>query len=462
MSGGPQPSAPAAPVLDEEQILWDVVEEHFDEAEFGVELWRAARCSPIYTLQELEEGPEARLAAHIDGLVINGPLALQRTAWPALQDDDPQRAAAATLAIVQSGDFALLDGALDELDLPSPEGHDLCGPADGIALALALCDHPALDDQIRGRLARAQGSQLALLLTACADRGLDPSPALDRALGDDVPEVIALGLRAAAFGPRSRLLGPVERYLAHPSAIVRAAAVDTALAWGSPAAWERVAQTYHQPDGRAAMVWMACLGDERHAEAIARLLDDEARRPDALWALGFCGRTVALEACMRWLDDDDERTRRLAAETVAHALGLDLEDDALWDQESTDDPDPGVEGETPDDDDDDLDADLELHPEDELPLPNVDAIRERWAQVSAQWSPKERYVQGKPVGREGLGWTLATLSGRRVDVVAQEVVARSQGVGRWPRRARARRHRGASSALAQLGRNPGAIQGDRR
>ncbi|MEM9454307.1 MAG: TIGR02270 family protein [Myxococcota bacterium] len=446
----------------EELILWDVVQEHLDEAEFVIELWLGARRSPIYTLQELEQGPEARLVAHVDGLVVNGPLALQRTAWPALEDDDPQRAAAAALAIVHSGDFTLLDGALDDLDPPAPEGHELSGRADGIALALALCDHPALDDQIRGRLAHAKGSQLALLLAACADRGIDPSPALDRALGDETPEVVALGLRAAAFGPHTRLLGPVETYLAHASAVVRAAAIDTALAWGSPSAWERVAQTYHQPDGRAAMVWMACLGDERHAEAIARLLDDEAQRHDALWALGFCGRTVALNACMRWLDDDDERTRRLAAEAIAHALGLDLEDDALWDEEPSDDPEPGVEGQTPDDDDDDLDADLELHPEDELPLPNVDAIRERWAEQSAQWSPKERYVQGKPVGREGLGWTLATLSGRRVDVVAREVVARSQGIGRWPRRVRAHRHRGASSALAQLGRNPGAIQGDRR
>ena len=34
-------------MLGEEQILWDIVEEHLDEAEFLVEQWQAARASPI-------------------------------------------------------------------------------------------------------------------------------------------------------------------------------------------------------------------------------------------------------------------------------------------------------------------------------------------------------------------------------------------------------------------------------
>lgn len=617
-------------MTNEDQILWDVVEEHLDEAEFLVELWQGARRSPQYTLAELADGPETRLLAHVDGVVESGPLALERVAWPGLDASEATRVAASALALLDGGEFRVL-GVLDEpraegeetdddepvdeeavrlaalrelaerLDALEPdegqrtavqeyelgaeawrqsalrtvaeqldadadearamelgeigvllEGHappdataavedadeplppewaaltpderaqrreadlqdleaqlaattdeherarlqglqqvlkdeaaaDAEEPApppteaepdaepapepeppdprvQGLALALALSSHPQIGDHIRSRAGKAEGASLALLLQACADRGLHPGPALERGLAHDDPAVVCAALRAAAFGERNRMLAPVEARLQHRSIAVRSAALDTAMLWGSRPAWELALQSYKAPEAAHARLWLACLGDDRHAEALVPLLETEALRPDVLWALGFSGRVPAVEACLEWLDADDETTRRLAGEAVAAIVGLDLEDETLWEQDAPA-PEPELEGDAPEQDQDDLDAELAATPEDELPLPIAAAIRERWATLETAFTPGQRYLLGKPVEREGPGWALPLLSCRRVDVVAREVVARSQGIGRWPGLAAAPRHQQAASALAELGRQAGAIQGDRR
>jgi uncharacterized protein (TIGR02270 family) len=628
---------------EEELILWDVVEEHLDEAEFLVELWLAARRSPLYTLPELERGPEPRLVAHVDGLVLNGPLVLERVAWPVVEDPqaEPLRLAAAALAMLEAGDFRVL-GALDEpkpagqapadaedddaedearrlatlaelaarLDALEPDeaartavqehalgaeawrqsalaklgerieaepdearGLELrelevllaalgpagaqaehaaeaeldeglppewaaLGPAeraaqreaqredidaqlaatddddertrllelqallqaeaddaaaddapaeaeaaatagsseptaaveplavdpraDALALALALSSHPRLGDELRARAAKAEGPSLALLLGACADRGLHPGPGLERALGHDDPAVLCAALRGASLGDRARLLATVEGYLQHRVPAVRAAALDTAMMWGSRAAWELALSTYKAADAASARLWIACLGDDRHVEALVRLLADPALRPEVVWALGFSGRVPAVLACLPLLDDADELTRRLAGEAVAAIVGLSVEDEALWEEPAAAAIEAGAQGEAPEQDDDDLDAELAAKPEDELPLPNAAAIRERWAALQSAFVPGKRYILGRLVEREGPGWALGLLSCRRIDVLAREIVARSQGMGRWPGRARAGRHQQAADALAELGRQAGAIQGDRR
>lgn len=634
--------------IAEEEILWDVVEEHLDESEFLVELWAGSRRSSGYTLAELERGPETRLYGHVDGLVVNGPLALERVAWPVAEDAkaEPTRLCAAALALLEGGDFRVLDvlaganakqeaapgegdgeGAQDEarrlaalkqlaeridaleadeasktavqeyelgaeawrvsalgklgerieaetddargvelqeievllrahapasaveaaadaeveaaddddddaapafgalgpeeleqkrqadlkeideqlaattdedergrlLDLqamlradapdpeeaaaaaPAGEGAEAGAPAidpepelevdpriEPLALALALSNHPQLGDQIRSRATKADGATLALLLRACADRGLHPGPALDRGLAHEDPAVLCAALRAATFGDRPKLLAVVEGCLQHRSAAVRAVALDTAMMWGSRIAWELALSLYKTPEAANARLWIACLGEDRHAEALVRQLANPPARHDTLWALGFSGRVPAVIACLALLDDADELTRRLAGEAVAAIVGLDPDDETLWEQPALEKAEEGAQGEEPAADEDDLDADLAPTPESELPLPNAAAIRERWKKLASAFVPGKRYILGKPIEREGPGWALSRLSCRRVDVVAREIVARSQGVGRWPWQARSGRHMQAVGVLAELGRQAGAIQGDRR
>lgn len=517
-------------MLTEEQILWDVVEEHLDEAEFLAEQWHAARRSPDYTLEELRDGPERRLMAHVDGLVVNGAVALEQVAWPVVREGgEPPRVAAAALALLQAGDFAVLtvldeeaveedaddddepeadpedempaelealaqqaldeaarnpppleddevadddaddsdeDESEDEQAETPPPSEDVAANEDprvvGLSLALALSDHPDLGDRIRTALAKAKGPTATLLLGACADRGLDPGTAIDTPITqqDDLPLLVA-ALRAAAGSNKQRLLGAVEGYLQHPTPAVRLAALETAMRWGSTNAWQVASHAYKQPHGRSAMAWVAVLGDDRHATALVPLLGDESLRPHALWALGLSGRVPAVLACLPLLDHDDELTRRLAGEAITAIVGLDLDDESLWEEADLDAEaeGDGIGGDDPGDDEDDLEAELATTPEDDLPLPNAEAIRNWWDENRERFSEGGRYLLGKSVGREGPGWALKQLSCRRVDAVATEIVGRSQGVGRWPGRTAAQPQLDAAGRLATLGGQAGALRG---
>ena len=84
-------------------ILWDVVEEHLDEAEFLVEQWSAGARSARYNLPTLQKTIEQRLGAHLDALAVNGEAVAERLLWPALAADaenPPARITAAVLALL--------------------------------------------------------------------------------------------------------------------------------------------------------------------------------------------------------------------------------------------------------------------------------------------------------------------------------------------------------------------------
>ena len=138
---------------------------------------------------------------------------------------------------------------------------------------------------------------------------------------------------------------------------------------------------------------------------------------------------------MPYLAHDDEITRRLAGEAVSAMLGLDLEDDSLWEKESPDD--PAISGDSPDQDEDDLDEELESSGLDELPLPNAEAIGARWADVSTRWDARTRWMGGKPLLR-GTASIMRDAPCRRLDTLANEALARSSSpTARWPSRAAA-------------------------
>ncbi len=422
-------------MLQENQILWDVVEEHLDEAAFLVGQWCSARLSPSYTLSELREGPQERLMAHVDGLVVNGPCARERLVLPVLenQEDDFERAAAAMLTAMECGDFQALHllAKLEETD------EALSAHAQGIVAGLGLSQHPKLSATLRSHLTEHKGTDLIVRLTACAYRGVDPGQILDTTLRSDDPRLVVASLRAVSNAPKARYLSVVESLLQHPNPEVLSCALTAALRWGSRGAWElAIARaTRLEPQDPLAMVWCASMGDERHAEALAKHLDNDALRNDALWALGFSGYRSAVESCMPYLAHDDDTTRRLAGEAVGAILGLDPDDDTLW--ESPVPEDPAVAGDDPSQDDDDLDEDLELQPVDDLPLPNSEAIELAWKERAGSWKAKVRWMGGKPL--EGsVASLMREAPCRRLDALADEALARSSSpTARWPSRAHA-------------------------
>src|SRR5688572_10913910 len=136
------------------EVLWDVVEEHLDEAEFLWEMWEHSLVSPNYTLAEVASGPEARLLAHIDGLVVNGPEVATRLLIPTLDDAEaePYRVRAAALALLTAPGTAGVDAVMTTLEV-APARHE------DQARALECCERADVRERLRALL-RGQDPEL--------------------------------------------------------------------------------------------------------------------------------------------------------------------------------------------------------------------------------------------------------------------------------------------------------------
>ncbi len=88
-------------------IRWEIAEEHLDEAAFLRQLWEQSLRSPEYSLAEIAAGPEERMLAHLDALVLGGARVAKKLLLPALTSDEPDTVFAAAFALLASedGDF---------------------------------------------------------------------------------------------------------------------------------------------------------------------------------------------------------------------------------------------------------------------------------------------------------------------------------------------------------------------
>ena len=68
----PQVTSSRASGPPELPVLREVAEEHLDEAGFLWTQWERALVSPDYSASEVADGPEERLAAHLEGLALGG------------------------------------------------------------------------------------------------------------------------------------------------------------------------------------------------------------------------------------------------------------------------------------------------------------------------------------------------------------------------------------------------------
>src|SRR3954447_14562074 len=86
---------------------WDVYEEHLAEAGFLWSQWVQDSRAPNYTMAEVQAGPEERLIAHLDGLVLGGAAVREKLLQPALAEEDPELVFAAAWAFLAAddGDF---------------------------------------------------------------------------------------------------------------------------------------------------------------------------------------------------------------------------------------------------------------------------------------------------------------------------------------------------------------------
>ncbi len=406
--------------MDSEAILWDVVEEHLDEAEFLAETWHTNLDSPAYLREEFAAGPQERLLAHVDGLVIGDEPVRAELLEPALADEETERwrACAAAMALLDAPSAQV--GAALFMDLHERPEEVRAGIVD----ALAMSARPDIDVRITDALRKGgEPGQLATLAGLGGRRGVNPANLVDDLLKDGDDQARAAAVSMLPFGDR-RYLSWVEHSLAATEPVLARAAARAGLIMGSGPAWQQVgrAALAADPDPEY-LVWVASLCDARIVEQMVERMDEVATRPVFVHALGYSGRRSAMEACLRWLGD--EACGPLAGEAFASMTGLPLEDDTYWDDvEEADEPDEDLEAEVEDDEPDD---DLSLTAEQELRIPKPEAIAQWWAEHQARFNPKQRYIAGRPADQGAVGHALAVLPMRRLHALAYELLVRSRG-----------------------------------
>ncbi len=413
-------SRPAPP-----RLMWSVVEEHLDEAEFLWGLWERALLAPQYTLDEVAAGPEERLQAHLDGLVVNGPEVGRRLLIPALEDDEPERVTAAAAALLQvSGDVgvAAVFEALHELPEQRP----------ALVRALECADRP--ESMLRAR-ALLHDDDLEIVTAAAEVLAFHHEP-LDEVLGvllmSEASAARVLGLRSlATMGDPGSYRRAVEAGLVDADLEVVGAAMEVGALLGLASAWARVRERAQLPGGALPMLLLALAGSPTDRALLVSALNHPRRRADAMWALGFDGTPEAVDAALEWLDDDVAGP--LAGEVFSAVTGVDLVARRMRL--------PARPAES-----------VRRSPADDLPRPDPMPILRWWTQHRGEFRDGVRYIDGAPRELAGLITALERGAMRRRPGLLLDLQLRSPP-SRRPRlqlRAPSRRQRRELSGIAGL------------
>ena len=404
----------------EAAVLWDVVEEHLDEATFLLRSWRTAVRSPRTSLTLLQKTVEPRLLAHLDALAVGGPPVADALLWPALGEESEAKSA----AVAAIGSALLLGGDVAERDrVVAALGTTKLAPVRaGLIQAFELTPRTDVDEPLKMALyATDAPATHAALLEVLAARRVDPGPILTALLGRPDPEIAGAALRAAAASPdRARHRNTVEAMLSHADPGVRGAALRTGLTWNLNAAWQSCMKGARAGQSEA-MLFLAMLGDRRELPVLFDALRAPEQRKSALYALGFSGRIEAVDACLPHLADEDPRVARLAVEAIAAVTGLPLYDPpfVLLPGDDEDGELPPLE--------EDLAIDLTPKPIDELPRPNAAEIGKWWSGRRPQLAAGHRYLRGLLLSPASVELAFSEGPLRRVGAIASEIAVRTGG-----------------------------------
>jgi uncharacterized protein (TIGR02270 family) len=394
----------------EAPIRWDLVEEHLDEAAFLRQLWEEALRSPLYTLEDVAGGPEGRMLAHLDGLVVAGRRAADRLLLPGLSADEPGVVFASAFALAASEDGDFGDAVVEALAKGEPARRA------AIRRALSVAPVPGLGPRLA---ALAPASPLPLqadLLDILAYMRLDPGVRLEPLAASREPGALARAIRIAKAFPQRLDPQVISRALVSPDEEVRTAALETGMVAGVrgtlPAADDVVAR--RAPGFAQAALVVALSGEEKAVGALAPALADEALRAPAAFALGFTGRISAADALLAAMAD--EAFAPLAAEGFAAISGLPIErrfarQPLRWRPSF-----PGVaEEEEP------------YGPEADLAKPVPETIARWWGAARAGLDGSRRWLRGRPWSPEAILAELAAGPARRREALALELAVRTRG-----------------------------------
>src|SRR2546422_765206 len=402
-------------------ILWDVVEEHFNEAEFLFEQWDRALHSPKYNLTELGATLERRLAAHLDGLVIGARPVAKRMLEPELEKaSEPNRTIVAALALLFSEEEKGANRIIEMVQRTE-------GPLqEALSRALTLANVTQLDRLLLGRFRESRSeTEKAVFLDILTGRGVDPGEGLRPCFESRNPQLVGAALKAAGRFARREMLGIVDKLLRADHRPTRPIALGAGLALGSRNAWKlcrEVAKDWNR-DEPDLLLMIAILGRPEDRQLLYAQLDNPARTERILWNLGFCGTVETADACLPYLQSDNERIAKVAAEALAWIGGFDLNSDEFQAPASKVEEDETLA----EPQENNLETSLELDGVDDLPVPNREAIAQWWKENRERLPKDGRQVFGRPFSAEAMVHALEAAPLWRRHGVALELSIRTDG-----------------------------------
>ncbi len=436
---------PPLPRARNERVLWSVLEEHFEDAQYLFLRWEDALDKSDDSLRELAVGPEARLAAHVRGLVHGGLPVVERILFPAIRaegaeeafDERAQRVAAALGILAQPvpGTERLIAAASEEL-VPISAAH--------LHRALQLWEAPNSDRALWEASLRTKPESWPAWLHTFAIRG---QPADENMVnyclrGDEASQLAALAVvpdMAASAGARIHdVLGYFYDVGGSRSVAVRAAALRSALQVGSHRAWSLSLEWFESPAAPPGIIELiGVVGNAQdHQRLIQQVVDghiSEAR----VWALGWSGRPHAAHLCAQLLEYPDDRISRLAFEAFTAITGLPadgrfVEPELRPGDRELSEPDgefARAEAERDAKRDAAIQADIEAGRDPIvrlLPKPKPREIAAWWAKAMANFDPKLRYLHGHPTTLDVMRSVYANGPSRRRHLLGYELTLRTR------------------------------------
>lgn len=396
-------------------IIWDIVETHLDEAAFLLKVHERSLDSPRYRLREVETGPERRLLAHIDGLVVGGEPVARELLIPSLEPGtEPEVTCAAALALLQAGMMAGCERIVELLD--EAEG----AHRQALIRALQLTSQPGLVPWLRGGPRAETWQGVAARLEVLAAHGADMRAFLPGLLRSPHEQVVIGACRLAPHGCEAPVLRELER-IGEGGSSAAHSALESGAILGLPNALERLAEGLQRSPSttrRRLLPLVAALHESQSTAMVSRFAKEAEPDPDVVWALGFCGRVDAAQHLFERLSHPT--LGPLMAEAFAAITGLPQTRD-YWS------PPADSDQELPP-----LAVDLETTPlpsqDAQLLVPRVDAIERWWHTARANFDSEQRYRQGEPIETGALPTAvLEATTTRRREVLGLQLAVATRG-----------------------------------
>ncbi len=365
-------------------MLWDVVEEHLDEAAFLATQWEQALVSPTHTLSEVADRVEARLLAHVDALVVGGERVVERLLEPALQDGSEGMAFAAALALLSDA------SAESEAMVLAALGTAESGPTEQLQRALELMPSQHRQSAILPLLSSPLPRVRVAAARVLGFQQVDLGAALWNLLNDPDPETLAAGLYCLRYRPQRDAEFLLRQTLGSPHAAVVDAALGAGAVAGQPEVLEHCRTVLHgrHPATGTASLLLALLGSATDVKSLVAAVSQPESAAKIIFALGLGGTRDAADSCLDWLQVP--ALVAAASECFVTITGVDAEKEQL------------VLPPREEENDDVVEETNELAPQQSAAPVLLDgvAVAAWWQKNRSAFAVADRYFLGQPIQRQ--------------------------------------------------------------